>query len=64
MGGREGRKRYDNNMRTKKGQVEGHSPEERVATWFQHFKRLLETTIDGVEEDRTWTSMIVPRSWH
>ena len=27
--------------RSKKGQVTGTSPEERVTTWFVHFKRLL-----------------------
>ena len=27
--------------RTKEGQVEGSSPEERVITWFTHFKKLL-----------------------
>ena len=27
--------------RTKEGQVEGHSPEERVTTWFNHFRGLL-----------------------
>lgn len=37
--------------RTKEGQVEGHSPEERVVTWFHHFQRLLGTTVDAAEED-------------
>ncbi len=37
--------------RTKEGQVEGHSPEERVTTWFNHFRRLLGATVDGAEED-------------
>ncbi|KAF3837945.1 hypothetical protein F7725_009713 [Dissostichus mawsoni] len=36
--------------RTKEGQVEGHSPEERVTTWFNHFQSLLGTTADGAEE--------------
>ena len=27
--------------RAKEGQVEGSSPEERVTTWFTHFKKLL-----------------------
>ncbi|KAJ8355109.1 hypothetical protein AAFF_G00098000 [Aldrovandia affinis] len=37
--------------RTKEGQVEGHSPEERVVTWFNHFRRLLGTTAEGDEEE-------------
>ena len=37
--------------RTKEGQVEGHTSEERVATWFNHFRGLLGTTSDGEEED-------------
>ena len=37
--------------RTKEGQVDGHSPEERVTTWFNHFRRLLGTTSDGEEEE-------------
>ena len=37
--------------RTKEGQVEGHSPEERVATWYNHFQKLLGTTSDGGEEE-------------
>ncbi|KAJ8373004.1 hypothetical protein AAFF_G00272410 [Aldrovandia affinis] len=37
--------------RTKEGQVEGHSPEERVVTWFNHFRRLLGTTTEGDEEE-------------
>lgn len=37
--------------RTKEGQVEGHSPEERVTTWFNHFRGLLGTTSDGEEEE-------------
>ena len=37
--------------RTKEGQVEGHSPEERVATWFNHFRTLLGTAPDGGEEE-------------
>ncbi|KAK1883345.1 LINE-1 reverse transcriptase like [Dissostichus eleginoides] len=36
--------------RTKEGQVEGHSPEERVTTWFNPFQSLLGTTADGAEE--------------
>ena len=27
--------------KAKEGQVSGNSPEERVATWFTHFKKLL-----------------------
>ena len=37
--------------RTKEGQVEGHSPEERMATWFNHFRSLLGSTADGAEEE-------------
>ncbi|XDV26400.1 hypothetical protein PO909_030130 [Leuciscus waleckii] len=37
--------------RTKKGQVKGHSPEERVMTWSSHFKRLLGETADAAEEE-------------
>ncbi|KAJ8379026.1 hypothetical protein AAFF_G00231950 [Aldrovandia affinis] len=37
--------------RTMEGQVEGHSPEERVVTWFNHFRRLLGTTAEGNEEE-------------
>ena len=37
--------------RTKEGQVEGESPEERVTTWFNHFRGLLGTTSDGEEEE-------------
>ena len=37
--------------RAKEGQVEGHSPEERVKTWFNHFRGLLGTTADGEEEE-------------
>nr|XP_010779022.1 PREDICTED: ubiquitin carboxyl-terminal hydrolase CYLD-like [Notothenia coriiceps] len=36
--------------RTKEGRVEGHSPEERVTTWFNHFQSLLGTIADGAEE--------------
>ena len=34
--------------RTKEGQVEGHSPEERVTTWSSHFQKLLGVTADDV----------------
>ena len=37
--------------RSKEGQVEGHSPEERVATWFSHFQRLLGTSAGRAEEN-------------
>ena len=37
--------------RTKEGQVEGPTSEERVANWFNHFRGLLGTTSDGEEED-------------
>ena len=37
--------------RTKEGQVEGHSPEERVTTWSSHFQKLLGTTADTAEEE-------------
>ena len=37
--------------RTKEGQVEGHSPEERVTTWTTHFQKLLGETVDAVEEE-------------
>ena len=37
--------------RTKEGQVEGCSPEERVTTWSSHFQKLLGETVDAVEED-------------
>ena len=37
--------------RAKEGQVEGHSPEERVNTWFGHFQKLLGTAAEGEEED-------------
>ncbi|XP_010774508.1 high affinity nerve growth factor receptor-like [Notothenia coriiceps] len=36
--------------RSKEGQVEGHSPKERVTTWFNHFQSLLGTIADGAEE--------------
>ena len=32
--------------KTKEGQVSGNSPEERVTTWFTHFKNLLGNTPD------------------
>ncbi|CAK6977732.1 uncharacterized protein LOC114950604 [Scomber scombrus] len=37
--------------RTKEGQVEGHSPVERMATWFNHFRSLLGSTADGAGEE-------------
>ena len=37
--------------RTKEGQVEGRSPEERVTTWSSHFQRLLGETAEAAEED-------------
>ena len=37
--------------RAKEGQVEGHSPEERVSTWFGHFQKLLGTAAEGEEVD-------------
>ena len=37
--------------RAKEGQVEGHSPEERVNTWFGHFQKLLGTAAEGEKED-------------
>ena len=37
--------------RAKEGQVEGHSPEERVATWFSHFQSLLGTSAEDEEEE-------------
>ena len=37
--------------RTKEGQVEGHSPEERVTTWSSHFQKLLGVTADAAEEE-------------
>ena len=37
--------------RAKEGQVEGHSPEERVATWFDHFQSLLGTSAEDGEEE-------------
>lgn len=37
-------------QRTKEGQVEGHSPEERVTTWTRYFQRLLGATADAAED--------------
>ena len=37
--------------RTKEGQVDGYSPEERVTTWSSHFQKLLGETAEAVEED-------------
>ena len=37
--------------RAKEGQVSGDSPEERVATWFTHFKKLLGETPDVEDPD-------------
>ena len=37
--------------KTKERQVKGHSPEERVTTWFGHFQGLLGETAEAVEED-------------
>ena len=37
--------------KTKEGQVSGNSPEERVATWFTHFKNLLGNTPEVDEPD-------------
>ena len=37
----------------KDGQVAGESPEERVNTWFTHFKKLLGNTPEVEEPDKT-----------
>ena len=37
--------------KTKEGQVSGNSPEERVTTWFTHFKNLLGSTPDVEDPD-------------
>ncbi|KAJ8413708.1 hypothetical protein AAFF_G00082150 [Aldrovandia affinis] len=39
--------------RAKEGQVAGNSPEERVNSWFTHFRNLLGThpTVEGAEEE-------------
>ena len=37
--------------KTKEGQVSGNSPEERVTTWFTHFKNLLGNTPDVEDPD-------------
>ncbi|KAJ8351146.1 hypothetical protein SKAU_G00226220 [Synaphobranchus kaupii] len=39
--------------RAKEGQVAGNSPEERMNTWFNHFRNLLGTdpTVEGAEEE-------------
>ena len=36
--------------RSKEGQVAGHSPEERVITWFTHFQNLLGTHLTALRE--------------
>ncbi|KAJ8366611.1 hypothetical protein AAFF_G00348450 [Aldrovandia affinis] len=51
--------------RTKEGQVEGHSPEERVVTWFNHFEgcwaqQQREMRKKYHHSSRTSTSMMVP----
>ena len=37
--------------RTKEGQVKGHSPEERVKTWFSHFQGLLGEAVEVDTEE-------------
>ncbi|XP_049332441.1 uncharacterized protein LOC125800254 [Astyanax mexicanus] len=44
--------------RTKKGQVEGHTPEERVTTWTTHFHRQLRKKYN--QSSQTLTSMTAP----
>ena len=37
--------------RAKEGQVVGSSPEERVSTWFSHFKKLLDNPPEAEDPD-------------
>ena len=43
--------------RTKEGQVSGNSPEERVSTWFTHFKKLLGETPSVEDPDEVIPSI-------
>ncbi|KAJ8389332.1 hypothetical protein AAFF_G00120400 [Aldrovandia affinis] len=49
----EGHKRDEWAQEVEEGQLAGCSPEERVTSWFTHFRDLLGThpTVDGAEEE-------------
>ncbi|KAJ8346398.1 hypothetical protein SKAU_G00277990 [Synaphobranchus kaupii] len=51
--GMEGHNEMSGRKRGKEGQVAGNSPEERMNTWFNHFRNLLGThpTVEGAEEE-------------